>query len=99
MANSIARLAHQILRKLDEDQAKGSTRAVVVPQEVAPRLGMDPFSREFWAAKDYLDEHGMIEELDMDLVREGRPVQDHEGGTGLVRESPGAFNRGVFAGL
>jgi hypothetical protein len=59
---------------------------------------MDPFSREFWAAKDYLDEHGMIEELDMDLVREGRPVQDHEGGHGLVRESPGRLIEACLRG-
>lgn len=88
MANSIAKSAHQILRKLDEEQAKGSTRTVIVPQEVAPRFGMDPFSREFWAAQDYLEEHGLIEELDMDLVRGGRPYKITRAGMDWLESHP-----------
>ncbi len=62
MENEIEEQAMELLRVMNERQAKGNTHADVFPHEVAHEAGLDPESSDYEEVLDHLRVHGYMHE-------------------------------------
>lgn len=60
MENDIEEQAMQLLRVMNERQAKGNTRADVFPHEMAHEAGVDPQSSDYEEALHHLRIYGYV---------------------------------------